>query len=60
MSELHIDKEKPNYTLVMIGSVGDGKSSGVKEMTRCDGNPDGVATQRHSSEKKRNITIKCG
>jgi translation initiation factor 2 subunit 3 len=45
--------ETPLYTLVTLGSVGDGKSSLIRELT-------GIKTQKHSSEKKRNITIKAG
>ena len=37
----------------MLGSVSDGKSTCVRELT-------GIKTQRHSSEKTRNITIKPG
>lgn len=46
-------KCNPQFTLVTLGSVGDGKSSLIRELT-------GIKTQRHSSEKKRNITIKPG
>ena len=44
---------RPLFNLATLGSVGDGKSSLIRELT-------GIRTQRHSSEKKRNITIKSG
>tara|TARA_Y100000991_G_C21975049_1_gene351757 strand:- start:4696 stop:5949 length:1254 start_codon:yes stop_codon:yes gene_type:complete len=45
--------KQPAYNVGMLGSVSDGKSTCVRELT-------GIKTQRHSSEKTRNITIKPG
>ncbi len=44
---------QPITNIGMLGSVSDGKSTTVYSLT-------GVKTQRHSSEMKRNITIKPG
>ena len=44
---------QPNINIGMLGSVSDGKSTTVYSLS-------GVKTQRHSSEMKRNITIKPG
>jgi small GTP-binding protein len=44
---------QPILNIGMLGSVSDGKSTCVRVLT-------GVKTQRHSSEKTRNITIKPG
>jgi Translation initiation factor 2, gamma subunit (eIF-2gamma; GTPase) len=44
---------QPDKNVGLIGHVSNGKSSLVKAIT-------GIATQRHSSEKQRNITIKLG
>ncbi len=45
--------KQPVLNVGMLGSVSDGKSTCVRVLT-------GVKTQRHSSEKTRNITIKPG
>ncbi len=45
--------KQPVLNVGMLGSVSDGKSTCVRELT-------GIKTQRHSSEKTRNITIKPG
>lgn len=45
--------EHPKYKLGCMGSVSDGKSTFVKVVT-------GITTQKHSSEKERNITINLG
>lgn len=45
--------EQPIQNIGCIGSVSDGKSTMVRCMT-------GIKTQKHSSEQKRNITIKQG
>lgn len=45
--------KQPVLNIGMLGSVSDGKSSCVRALT-------GIKTQRHSSEKTRNITIKPG
>lgn len=50
MSELDF---KPVMNIGMIGHVSDGKSSIVKYLTK-------IATQKHSDEKTKNITIKLG
>ncbi len=47
-----MDKQ-PIINIGMLGSVSDGKSTTVYNMT-------GVKTQKHSNEMKRNITIKPG
>jgi translation initiation factor 2 subunit 3 len=44
---------QPIINLGTLGSVSDGKSTLIEKLT-------GIKTQRHSSEKKRNITIKSG
>lgn len=44
---------QPVVNIGMLGSVSDGKSTTVYSLS-------GVKTQRHSSEQKRNITIKPG
>ena len=44
---------QPIVNIGMLGSVSDGKSTTVYSLS-------GVKTQRHSSEMKRNITIKPG
>ena len=44
---------QPIVNIGMLGSVSDGKSTTVRSLS-------GVSTQRHSSEMKRNITIKPG
>ena len=44
---------QPILNIGMIGSVANGKSSITKALT-------GIATQKHSSEKQKNITIKLG
>jgi translation initiation factor 2 subunit 3 len=48
-----IINDQPTINIGMIGSVSNGKSSIVQQMT-------GIKTQRHSHEQKRNITIKLG
>lgn len=45
--------KQPVLNVGMLGSVSDGKSTCVRALT-------GIKTQRHSSEKTRNITIKPG
>ena len=49
----NIIKKQAILNIGFIGNVGDGKSSAVKALT-------GAKTQRHSSEKERNCTIKLG
>jgi translation initiation factor 2 subunit 3 len=44
---------KPIMNIGMIGHVSDGKSTIVKALTK-------IATQKHSDEKTKNITIKLG
>lgn len=44
---------QPTINIGMIGSVSNGKSSITEKIT-------GIKTQRHSSETKRNITVKLG
>ena len=44
---------QPNFNLGTLGSVSDGKSTMIYHLT-------GIKTQKHSSEKHRNITIKPG
>lgn len=44
---------QPIINLGTLGSVSDGKSTLIEKLTS-------IKTQRHSSEKKRNITIKSG
>ena len=44
---------QPNCNLGTLGSVSDGKSTMIYQLT-------GIKTQKHSSEKHRNITIKPG
>ena len=46
-------KNQPIINIGCLGSVSDGKSTLVEILT-------GIKTQRHSSEKKRNITVKQG
>jgi translation initiation factor 2 subunit 3 len=46
-------KNQPIMNIGMLGSVSDGKSTTVLKLT-------GTKTQKHSSELKRNITIKPG
>jgi len=46
-------KLQPIMNIGMLGSVSDGKSTTVLKLT-------GTKTQKHSSEQKRNITIKPG
>jgi len=48
-----IMKNQPTINVGMIGSVSNGKSSVTEKITS-------VKTQKHSSEMKRNITIKLG
>lgn len=48
-----IRQKNPTINIGMIGSVSNGKSSITEKIT-------GIRTQRHSSETKRNITIKLG
>lgn len=48
-----IIKNQPTLNVGMIGSVSNGKSSVTEKIT-------GIKTQKHSSEMKRNITIKLG
>jgi len=48
-----IINNQPTINIGMIGSVSNGKSSLTEQLT-------GTRTQRHSNEKKRNITIKLG
>ena len=50
---MNIMLNQPIFNIGCLGSVSDGKSTAVLELS-------GVKTQRHSSEKKRNITIKAG
>ena len=44
---------QPSFNLGTLGSVSDGKSTMIYQLT-------GIKTQKHSSEKHRNITIKPG
>ncbi len=44
---------QPNMNIGTLGSVSDGKSTMIYQLT-------GIKTQKHSSEKQRNITIKPG
>ncbi len=44
---------QPTLNIGMIGSVSNGKSSITEKLT-------GIKTQKHSTEKERNITIKLG
>lgn len=44
---------QPNLNIGTLGSVSDGKSTMIYQLT-------GIKTQKHSSEKHRNITIKPG
>ena len=44
---------QPNFNIGTLGSVSDGKSTLIYQLT-------GIKTQRHSSEQHRNITIKPG
>ena len=44
---------QPTINVGMIGSVSNGKSSITEKLTS-------IKTQKHSSEKERNITIKLG
>ena len=54
MSDLQMAmKYQPIINIGMIGHVSNGKSSIVKSLT-------GIATQKHSDEKEKNITIKLG
>lgn len=54
MEELHNTLQlQPIMNIGMLGSVSDGKSTTVLQLT-------GTKTQKHSSELKRNITIKPG
>jgi translation initiation factor 2 subunit 3 len=46
-------KNQPIVNIGIIGHVSNGKSSVTKCLT-------GIATQKHSDEKKRNVTIKLG
>ena len=46
-------QKQPIMNIGMLGSVSDGKSTTVLKLT-------GTKTQKHSSELKRNITIKPG
>ena len=46
-------EKQPITNIGMLGSVSDGKSTTVYQLT-------GTKTQKHSSELKRNITIKPG
>jgi translation initiation factor 2 subunit 3 len=46
-------EHQPIINIGMIGHVSDGKSTITKALT-------GVATQKHSSEKQKNITIRIG
>ena len=46
-------QSQPNFNLGTLGSVSDGKSTMIYQLT-------GIKTQKHSSEKHRNITIKPG
>src|SRR3990172_10607755 len=48
-----VRKNQPTINVGMIGSVSNGKSSITEKVT-------GIKTQKHSSEMKRNITIKLG
>lgn len=48
-----IMKNQPTINVGMIGSVSNGKSSVTEKLTS-------IKTQKHSSEMKRNITIKLG
>lgn len=48
-----IMKNQPTINVGMIGSVSNGKSSVTEKLTN-------IKTQKHSSEMKRNITIKLG
>ena len=49
----NIMKKQPIGIIGTLGSVADGKSTAVEQLT-------GFKTQKHSSEKERNITIKTG
>jgi translation initiation factor 2 subunit 3 len=49
----NIIQNQPTINIGMIGSVSNGKSSLTEQITK-------TKTQRHSTEKQRNITIKLG
>ena len=49
----NIMRKQPIGIIGTLGSVADGKSTAVEQLT-------GFKTQKHSSEKERNITIKTG
>jgi small GTP-binding protein len=53
MNSYEIMNNQPIVRIGMLGSVSHGKSTFINKVT-------GVKTQRHSSEKTRNITIKQG
>jgi translation initiation factor 2 subunit 3 len=53
MNSYEIMNNQPIVRIGMLGSVSHGKSTFVNKVT-------GIKTQRHSSEKTRNITIKQG
>lgn len=53
MEDKNIINNQPTINIGMIGSVSNGKSSITEKLT-------GTKTQKHSSETKRNITIKLG
>ena len=56
MSEVDISeivKQQPTINIGMLGHVSNGKTSITKSIT-------GISTLKHSSEKKRSITIKLG
>ncbi|QKF93842.1 translation initiation factor 2 gamma subunit [Fadolivirus algeromassiliense] len=50
---LEVKHHQPTINVGMIGSVSNGKSSITEKLT-------GIKTQKHSSEMKKNITIKLG
>jgi len=54
INAIHMNiEEQPSFNLGTLGSVSDGKSTMIYQLT-------GIKTQKHSSEKHRNITIKPG
>jgi translation initiation factor 2 subunit 3 len=53
MTDMEVLRNQPLINLGVIGHVADGKSTIVKALTN-------KATQQHSSEQERGITIKIG
>jgi translation initiation factor 2 subunit 3 len=52
-NHIFMEFNKPIFNIGTLGSVSDGKSTMIYQLT-------GIKTQRHSSEKQKNITIKAG